>query len=642
MHPLTNRAVRLVALGLCLGAGTASGQYALRDKLVGVTGTNVAMDASGRSIKVDRVRAIHTTDNSLEGGTAYLIQKDPFLAYQLGRNLNFREFRVRDGVLGKGAASQLGGPMPDGTTAKLTTNNTVGCLACHNAPDGNPGGGINLAKDSGFGRQAPHYYGAGLVEMIGIQTRTKMLQQLDTNLDGWVSAAEAAAAGPSLTVVPAPGEAALDFGDPQLDGGLTGKPSFNNIVVVWYVDGNGVHVPGATGVDGVTTFGYDFELVVWGWGQGAGRGALNPTNRAFLWDPFNAHSGLDAYDPTSNSDPDGDGLAAPSLSGAIQFPATHKSPDRGVHLHANGYSLDDPDGDEYLNEISEGDLDLGEWFMLNVPAPAFRGTPAEYDDGVALLDGMDCTSCHTADWKLEAQGGDFAGDRRLFDFPVTWNDAAQEFQGKLVPLWTQVGDVFVPNRGEYTVSGVFCDFRHHDLGPEMHEIGYDGVVNRPFRTAPLWGVGSGFPWGHDGRSLTLDDVIRRHGGEAAASRALYLGASVGDRQALLRFLGNLQLYDIESLPADISGDDIISNAFVVQGKDTGYERFNAEWLFKIPVRIQGDVLNANGQLIKSSAGTNIRNAYGTDLAYLKDNDGDGWPDVWDPNDTQVGYKNGKK
>jgi CxxC motif-containing protein (DUF1111 family) len=33
-------------------------------------------------------------------------------------------------------------------------------------------------------------------------------------------------------------------------------------------------------------------------------------------------------------------------------------------------------------------------------------------------------------------------------------------------------------------------------------------------TRPLWGVGSTGPYGDDGRSITLNDVILRHGGEA--------------------------------------------------------------------------------------------------------------------------------
>jgi hypothetical protein len=86
-----------VAIFLGLAASPAFGQFAERSSLVG--SGNPDVDASGRSVKNPRVRAVHTTDPSLEGGTAYLIQRDPFLAYQLGRNLNFREFRHRDGAL---------------------------------------------------------------------------------------------------------------------------------------------------------------------------------------------------------------------------------------------------------------------------------------------------------------------------------------------------------------------------------------------------------------------------------------------------------------------------------------------------------------------------------------------------------------
>ena len=52
-------------------------------------------------------------------------------------------------------------------------------------------------------------------------------------------------------------------------------------------------------------------MVVWGFGQGPGRAALNPTNRAFLWDPYKTHGGLESFDPTTNDDPDLDGLGGP-------------------------------------------------------------------------------------------------------------------------------------------------------------------------------------------------------------------------------------------------------------------------------------------------------------------------------------------
>jgi len=618
-------------------SGVAAAQYNERPDLLG--SQSPAVDASGRSIKNKRVRAIHTTDPSERGGTAYLIQRDPFLAYQLGRNLNFREFRTRDGIFSTQIA-QLAGPMPDGTTAKITANNQTSCVGCHNMPQGNPGGGPNFHKDSGYGRNTPHYFGAGVVEMLALQVRADLLDQLDTDGNGWVSADEAGASGGVALVETFPGGPLVDYGDPRLTGGATGVPLFNNILRVWYVDGDGRVVPGATSVDGNETRGYSFEVIVWGWGQGPGRSALNPTNRAFVWDPFNAHSGLQTYDPSTNDDPDGDGVSAPTLSGAIQFPVTHRSPDLGDDLHPLGFSRDDPDGDGYLCEISEGDVDLGEWFLLNTPRPAFAGPAQEFDLGVAALTKLGCTACHVSEWEIRAQDEVFAGDRRLFDFDVSWNGASGRLEGGLVPLWSTDGPLYVPNRESFRVRGLFTDLAHHDMGPGCEELDFGGTTNTLWRTPPLWGVGSSFPWGHDGRSLSLDHMIRRHGGEALASRQAWEQAPAGVRKQVLGFLEKLVLYDIESLPADIDGDGAITAEFFVAGVSTGLERFNAEWLFRRPLHIQGLFLNMDGVTIRSFAGTNVSRAYGEDLALRRDSDADGWPDVWDEMPYHPGYKDG--
>ena len=64
-----------------------------------------------------------------------------------------------------------------------------------------------------------------------------------------------------------------------------------------------------------------------------------------------------------------------------------------------------------------------------------------------------------------------------------------------------------------------------------------------FLTRPLWGVASTGPYGHDGRSNTLDDVILlRHGGEAKASRDAYAALPSRDSDALLKFLNTLVLF----------------------------------------------------------------------------------------------------
>src|SRR5262249_20748438 len=57
-------------------------------------------DLSGLSIKIPRIRVVHTTDPHKPGGSLYLQQVDPWLGYQWGRTLFQRNFREQDGVYG--------------------------------------------------------------------------------------------------------------------------------------------------------------------------------------------------------------------------------------------------------------------------------------------------------------------------------------------------------------------------------------------------------------------------------------------------------------------------------------------------------------------------------------------------------------
>jgi hypothetical protein len=55
-------------------------------------------------------------------------------------------------------------------------------------------------------------------------------------------------------------------------------------------------------------------------------------------------------------------------------------------------------------------------------------------------------------------------------------------------------------------------------------------------------VGTKSSHGHDGRSISVDEVILRHGGEAQASRDAYAKLSGSDSAALLKFLNSLILF----------------------------------------------------------------------------------------------------
>jgi CxxC motif-containing protein (DUF1111 family) len=87
---------------------------------------------------------------------------------------------------------------------------------------------------------------------------------------------------------------------------------------------------------------------------------------------------------------------------------------------------------------------------------------------------------------------------------------------------------------------LFSDLKRHDLGPDLATPGEQaGIPRSVFLTRPLWGLAFTAPYLHDGRAPTLDDAIRLHGGEAAASRDAYLGLPVDDRAALQVFLLSL-------------------------------------------------------------------------------------------------------
>jgi hypothetical protein len=392
------------------------------------------------------------------------------------------------------------------------------------------------------------------------------------------------------------------------------------------------------------------------------------------------------HDPTVYTSQKRDAHALVSNAGSQQFISSAGKDRGGVRASTKtglpGISLDDPDRDGYAEELSEGDLDLAEWYLMNHPSPARGKMIPEVAAGEKLFTTIGCAKCHTPDWHLlpgnqtdKDYTKRFDGDRRFFDLQVAWNDKTDRLEGKINYLVDKVKDKakpvqgtgtkklpalasfelpsiqpadpagrerWTPKRGAFTIKGIYSDFKYHDVGEDFYQIQYDGSVVRMWRTTPLWGVGHTAPYGHDGASLDLDAVIRRHGGEALDSRVAYTKLSSLERSHVIGFLNNLILYQTEHLPTDLRGRGEIAENYKVQGMNTGVERFNVEWLFKTPVKIEGPIRNFKGEKITSFAGTNIRQAYGLELPFLRDTDLDGFPDVIDQEPTIRGYKDGAR
>jgi hypothetical protein len=622
----------LLAAGWFGHAFVAQGQQTERPGCSIDHPVDMPRDLSGLSIKNPRVRVVHTTDAALAGGSMYLQQVDPWIGYQWGRSLFQRNFRDRDGVFGE-AGKTDGLILPDGATKMMDRSHVSSCGACHNVPYRDAGAGMTIAKNGGTGRNSPHLFGGGLVEMIGEHMRLSALAIADENRDGWISKEEAK--GKRCVISTGAGQS-IDFGSFDDEDG-DGYPDLNPVFYPVFVDKDGKRIAFANNLNYPGVAGYTLQVQAFGFGHlYMPFRPPNPTTlRAFTIVPFDIHAGMQAHDPTTYTCPTGTALSLVSNAGQQQF-ITEAGRDRGAIRGPTGISLDDPDRDGYCEEISEGDLDVVEWYLLNHPAPT-RGRPsAAGRRGELTFHRIGCANCHVADWKLPS------GDRRFFDLQVAWNPKTERLEGKVVSLADRRGDRLVPRRGPVAVRGVYSDFKYHDVGPAFYQMQFDGSLVKKWRTTPLWGVGSTAPYGHDGADLDLDSVIRRHGGEALESRNAYVGLKQRERRDLIEFLNSLVLYQTDQLPCDIDGDGKISEHFMVQGVDTGLERFNPEWLFRVPGKIEGPCVNVRGERIKSFALTNVRQAYGLDLPYLKDSDGDGFPDIIDPAPFHPGFRDGIK
>jgi hypothetical protein len=608
-------------------------------------------DPYGVALSVPLVHLVHTDDPAPQGGTAHLRAEDPFLLYQLGRELVQRQYTLDLGALGQSGELTVPlyvrrGPASSAPVARFARGHATSCGACHSVPYREPGVGQTIASTSGSGRSTTHFYGGGLVEMLGLQVRAEILDRYDRDRDGLLQRAEIAAPSP-VRIVPAPGAAAVDYGD--LSPGADGVPRLDTVFRVWFVDAAGAVVPDVFGFGDPRVAALDLAMQPFGWGRGrrglpdgrsVAEGGEAATLREIAAFAADVHMGLQAFDPGHlRSDGGYGGVAGVSLHGALQFDFG-LIPDRGATRDAAGISLDDPDRDGHVSELTAGDLDAIEFYLLHAPQPVLP-VGAEADAGKAVLREIGCTRCHVERWLLPARDPErgFAGDRRLFRFEAEVRlsaGGAGEPVGRLIP---SVGDRSgEPAGGPVAIEGVYSDFKHWDIGPAFHERRFDGTLQREHRTAPLWGVGSGAPYGHSGGFPSLDGVIAAHAGAAAAEAAAYRELSAAPREVLLAYLRSLVLYVTDEIPADVDGDGERAETFEVAGREVGPERFDARWLFREPPRLERlwETRSPAGRPRVLAVLEDPRRAYRLDLPLRRDSDGDGLPDALEAGEPSAG------
>jgi mono/diheme cytochrome c family protein len=424
----------------------------------------------------------------------FIINRDPFRAIRRGRQLFQRKFTRAEGQgpnVGDGAGDV-------GSTLAIGAGLADSCAACHGRPRGSAGSGGDVVTrpDS---RDAPHLFGLGLKEMLGDEITADLRAIRNT------AVTQAHAGNHSVTM--ALTSKGIDFGtiSANADGSL----------------------------DTSRVQGVDPDLRVRPFFHHGGTISI----REFVTGALQNEMGLQAVDPD---------LMKASRGARITTPS-------GMVLDGSADKIDppptddpaaDPDGDGVTNEIPASLVDFLEFYLLNYFKPALYEQNPTTSQGRRLFDKVGCASCHTSDLQINR-------DRRVADVETVF-DPANGIMNSLfatpTPLINTISDgtafpvLKQPRLQPFLVKNIFSDFKRHDLGTNFYERNFDGTMQKEFLTTPLWGVGTTAPYGHDGRSINLAEVILRHGGEAQAARDAFAHLSADRRGALIEFLNSLIIF----------------------------------------------------------------------------------------------------
>lgn len=226
----------------------------------------------------------------------------------------------------------------------------------------------------------------------------------------------------------------------------------------------------------------------------------------------------------------------------------------------------DGDHDGSVNEISVGDMTALTVYIAGQPRPTTKVElahlgkilPVGSEERWSIYRGdnvfkkVGCASCHTPEIKLKNPVFEEPSRNKNYrdkffpsgDDPIEANlDPKYSIKFDLTHKVVEEFGTFRKDEKGMTRVELFSDLKRHDLGPEdAEQIDEAGTGKSTWLTRPLWGLGSTWPYMHDGRATTVLEAIRYHGGEAAGSRALYEALNDGEKKDLEAFLMNLRLF----------------------------------------------------------------------------------------------------
>ncbi|MEE8142712.1 MAG: di-heme oxidoredictase family protein [Planctomycetota bacterium] len=468
------------------------------------------------------------------GSSIFLIQRDPFRSISRGRQLFQRKFTVAQGF-GPLTGDGIGDIEMDGS---LGAGLVDSCAGCHSRPRGSAGVGGNVftRPDS---RDAPHLFGLGLQEMLA--------DEITSDLRGIrEQAIQEAQSGDG-------GDGGDDDDDDDDDD--SGSP------VTKVLESKGIHYGEITAfpdgsVDTSAVQGVNEDLRV----RPFFAEGTTISIREFTVGALNAEMGLEAPDPD---------LAAASSGGIVTTPAGMVLDGTQDDIEGPPVTseMEDADGDGVVNEIPTSLVDHMEFYLLNY----FK--PATYRQNIPVLLGrikfnqMGCNSCHMPELLIEH-------DRRVADVQTEFDSSSGIFNrlfAEAIPIFTETDDMSgfptlkSPAGNAFLVRNIFTDFKRHDLGPNFWERNFDGTLQKEFMTEALWGVGTTLPYGHDGRSINLREVILRHGGEAQSARDNFANANGFRQRWVMAFLDSLVLFGPPDTASNLNPGDPMNPDFPQRG-----------------------------------------------------------------------------
>ncbi len=456
------------------------------------------------------------------GSSLFIINRDPFRAIRRGRQIFQRKF-VR---------SQGQGPLFQDGLGDINNDLALGaglgdsCATCHGRPRGSAGSGGDVVTrpDS---RDAPHLFGLGLKEMLADEIttdlraiRTDAINDARATCRDQVRDLNSKGINYGRIIVDADSSCRLRLITSQIDGVNTDLR-----VRPFFLQGGTISM------------------------------------REFLVGAFQAEMGLQPVDPDLAKAQAGNRVVTPSgmvLDGRID----------NIEVAFEQDATTDGDGDAVVNEIPTSIVDFMEFYLLNYfKAGTYRQTTS-VNTGRSIFMQIGCAHCHIPDLQINR-------DRRVADVETVFDIERGIFNdlfATATPLFVETDDAGTfpnlkrPALQPFLVRNIFTDFKRHDLGPNFWERNFNGTLQKEFLTMALWGVGTTAPYGHDGRSVNLREVIKRHGGEALNARNNFVGLSDANEDHVLNFLNSLILFPPDDTASNLDPGDPTAPNFPQIGK----------------------------------------------------------------------------